>query len=152
MQKPTRWAFFENKGTIMTSPDLKAKIDALKGTRIQHVHFSFSASGFAKKFNEVSVGNAKSGVSPGPNCDIIINDSSTRSDRVYSINPNVIEDKTTLFAINPKTVPTIDFFAFCDIDDVELLYSQFILKSKVLLDNHAKLLAGVIKDIEKLTK
>lgn len=117
---------------------LQEKINSLKGTKITSFQFEFSINGFEKQTSIVNIDKHRNNVSPATGCDIIIHGASCKSSRILSINPNLIEEYTTLIAYTATNIPSIKIKGFCHESDVNMLFTQFKSKSKVLLSEYKK--------------
>jgi hypothetical protein len=123
----------------------------LYGKRIQKFQFELKGGKFSKFANEVTINNKHPNVSPASGCDIIIHDSSTTSDRILAVNPELVR-KTHLMSYTSESVPDVSLFGYCDATELDALFEAYKVRAKDLLKDYVEQLRKVTSDIDIILK
>ena len=122
------------------------KIESLYGMSLSHFKLLLSADGLQSNFHPVTVDFPKSNISPANGCDIIIHGQSANSQRIFSLNPDLVTSfiQTTVFSGTLK----VELFGYCLADEENRIESLFkeAAKDKVMIFSRDQ-----IKQIQALT-
>ena len=126
-------------------------LEELYGKKIQQFRFVLRGTKFTKENFEVTINKKRSNVSPASGCDIIIRDSSTNSDRILAVNPELVS-KTYLTSYDSRSMPEITLFGYCNITELDALFEAYKARAKDLLKDYVEQLRKVTSDIDIILK
>lgn len=95
----------------------------LYGKKMLKFVLSLNSKGLSKEFTPVTVNTPKPTVAPCSGCDVIINDESARSERIFTLNPKCIEDLTQATALNGNF--SGNMFGYCFEEDRDRVVEIF---------------------------
>ena len=124
----------------------------LYGKKITQFDCSIQNGEFVKTASVVSIYTPGNGQAPASGCDIIIHGSSTNSERIFELNPQLVLNETTLFAYSATTFPKVTLHGYCDQEQVDKLFEDFKERAKSLLNDHASKLQSLLEDINAIVK